>query len=48
MPCGRCRQLLWENGGAAMLLETPRGVLPMTQVLPEAFGPDEFARLGSA
>ena len=22
MPCGRCRQLLWENGGPTMLLET--------------------------
>ena len=22
MPCGRCRQLLWEHGGAEMLLET--------------------------
>ena len=26
MPCGRCRQLLWENGGPDMLLETARGV----------------------
>ena len=48
MPCGRCRQLLWENGGPSMLLETPQGVVPMTQVLPDAFGPDEFARLGPA
>ena len=24
MPCGRCRQLLWENGGPDMLLETGR------------------------
>ena len=37
MPCGRCRQLLWENGGADCLLETPRGVLPMSEVLPDAF-----------
>ena len=44
MPCGRCRQLLWENGGPAMLLETARGVLPMTEVLPEAFGPDDLER----
>ena len=29
MPCGRCRQILWENGGADMLLETPRGIVPM-------------------
>jgi cytidine deaminase len=39
MPCGRCRQLLWENGGPECLLMTPEGVLPMTQVLPQAFGP---------
>jgi cytidine deaminase len=44
MPCGRCRQLLWENGGPAMLLETARGVLPMTEVLPDAFGPEDLHR----
>lgn len=38
MPCGRCRQLLWENGGPYMLLETAAGVRPMTDVLPDAFG----------
>lgn len=38
MPCGRCRQLLWENGGPECLLMTPEGVLPMTEVLPQAFG----------
>jgi cytidine deaminase len=46
LPCGRCRQLLWENGGASMLLETPRGVRPLTEVLPDAFGPDELVRKG--
>ena len=44
MPCGRCRQLLWENGGPSMLLETARGVLPMTEVLPDAFGPEDLDR----
>lgn len=38
MPCGRCRQLLWEQGGPDLLVDTPRGVLPMTDVLPDAFG----------
>jgi len=38
MPCGRCRQLLWEQGGPELLVDTPRGVRPMTEVLPEAFG----------
>jgi cytidine deaminase len=43
MPCGRCRQLLWENGGAACLLMTPRGVLRMDAVLPQAFGSEDLA-----
>lgn len=44
MPCGRCRQLLWENGGPDCLLETPRGVRPMREVLPDAFGPEDLDR----
>jgi cytidine deaminase len=43
MPCGRCRQLLWENGGADCLLETPRGVLAMSEVLPDAFDASDLA-----
>ncbi|MGA0092256.1 MAG: cytidine deaminase [Candidatus Nanopelagicales bacterium] len=42
MPCGRCRQLLWEHGGADCLLATPEGVLPMRDVLPQAFGPEDL------
>jgi cytidine deaminase len=42
MPCGRCRQLLWEHGGPECLLLTPEGVLPMSEVLPQAFGPDDL------
>jgi cytidine deaminase len=42
MPCGRCRQLLWEHGGPDMLLETVRGIRPMREVLPDAFGPDDL------
>lgn len=38
MPCGRCRQLLWEHGGADLLVDTPLGVLSMAEVLPQAFG----------
>jgi cytidine deaminase len=38
MPCGRCRQLLWEHGGADLLLQTVKGVRPMSEVLPDAFG----------
>ena len=42
MPCGRCRQLLWENGGPDMQLMTPSGVRTMTEVLPDAFGADDL------
>jgi cytidine deaminase len=44
MPCGRCRQLLWEHGGAALLLETAGGIRPLSEVLPDAFGPDDLSR----
>ncbi|MEH3032930.1 MAG: cytidine deaminase [Aeromicrobium erythreum] len=44
MPCGRCRQLLWENGGPTMQLMTPHGVRTMDQVLPDAFGADDLQR----
>ena len=44
MPCGRCRQLLWENGGAALQVMTVRGVRPMTEVFPDAFGPDDLEK----
>jgi cytidine deaminase len=40
MPCGRCRQVLFENGGPDLLLWTVAGVRPMSEVLPDAFGPD--------
>ncbi len=42
MPCGRCRQLLWEHGGAGLLLETVSGIRPMSEVLPDAFGPEDL------
>lgn len=44
MPCGRCRQLLWEAGGKDLLVWTVAGVRPMTEVLPDAFGPEDLAR----
>ncbi len=43
-PCGRCRQLLWEHGGPELLVDTAwAGVVPMSQVLPGAFGPEDLA-----
>ena len=43
-PCGRCRQLLWEHGGPELLVELPGGIRPMSEVLPEAFGPEDLQR----
>ncbi|GAB2972435.1 cytidine deaminase [Actinotalea caeni] len=42
MPCGRCRQLLWEHGGPELLVDTVSGIRPMTEVLPDAFGPTQL------
>ena len=42
-PCGRCRQLIFEHGGPQCLLMTPQGALPMSNLLPWAFGPDHLA-----
>ena len=43
MPCGRCRQLLFENGGPDLLCWTVSGIKRMDEVLPDAFGPDDLA-----
>jgi cytidine deaminase len=45
MPCGRCRQVLYEFGGPDCLLDTPRGVVSMGEVLPDAFGPDDLPQV---
>ena len=42
MPCGRCRQLLFEHGGPRLVLETVSGIRSMDQVLPDAFGPADL------
>src|SRR6201993_2779295 len=42
MPCGRCRQLLFEHGGAELLVDLPSGIKTMTEVLPDAFGPERL------
>jgi cytidine deaminase len=42
MPCGRCRQLLHEHGGRDLLLLTVSGERRMSEVLPDAFGPDDL------
>ena len=42
MPCGRCRQILFENGGPDLLALTVSGVKTMAEVLPDAFGPEDL------
>ena len=42
MPCGRCRQILFEHGGPDCVLDTPEGPMPMRDVLPHAFGPEHL------
>ncbi len=42
MPCGRCRQLLFEHGGNDLMMWTVSGIKPMSEVLPDAFGPDDL------
>jgi cytidine deaminase len=39
MPCGRCRQLLYEHSAEGMLLATVSGIRTIDEVLPDAFGP---------
>ncbi|HEX2498282.1 MAG TPA: cytidine deaminase [Actinomycetes bacterium] len=47
LPCGRCRQLLWENGGPDCLVETERGVRTMTEILPDAFDAADLTEHGT-
>jgi cytidine deaminase len=47
LPCGRCRQLLWENGGPAMLVDSKVGPLTMDYLLPLGFGRDDLAGIES-
>ncbi|NQV92214.1 MAG: cytidine deaminase [Candidatus Aquiluna sp.] len=44
MPCGRCRQLLYEHSAEGMLLQTVSGIKTINEVLPDAFGPKDLSR----
>ena len=46
MPCGRCRQVLLAHGGPDMLIDHPPGPRKRSELLPDAFGPDDLARIG--
>jgi cytidine deaminase len=43
MPCGRCRQLLFEHSAPGMILQTVSGLKSIEEVLPDAFGPRDLA-----
>jgi cytidine deaminase len=48
LPCGRCRQLLWEHGGPALLVDTVDGPVPIGRLLPRAFGREDLDRVAGA
>jgi cytidine deaminase len=45
-PCGRCRQVLWEVGGPSLLVDDHGGPIPLTALLPGAFGPGDLPEPG--
>lgn len=42
MPCGRCRQLLFEHSAPELVLDTISGFKTIAEVLPDAFGPNDL------
>ena len=42
MPCGRCRQRLFEHSAKGMILETVSGIKTIDEVIPDAFGPRDL------
>lgn len=48
MPCGRCRQLLYEHSASGMVLETVSGIRTIDEVIPDAFGPRQLAEYATA
>jgi len=48
MPCGRCRQLLYEFSSDGMVLETVSGFKTIDEVLPDAFGPRQLAEYANS
>ncbi|AEH08506.1 cytidine deaminase [Candidatus Protofrankia datiscae] len=42
LPCGRCRQLLYEHGGPDLLVATAGGPRRLADLLPDAFGPADL------
>jgi cytidine deaminase len=48
MPCGRCRQLLWEHGGPALQVDAVGRTLTMADLLPEAFDETDLRAAAAA
>ncbi len=42
LPCGRCRQLLWECAGPELSVMTRRGPVRLAELLPDAFGREDL------
>jgi cytidine deaminase len=47
MPCGRCRQLLFEHGGPEMLVAADDGPITVADLLPHSFGPQDLVALAN-
>ena len=45
-PCGRCRQLLMEQGGPDLEVQGLDGPRPMRELLPDWFGPEDLTARG--
>src|SRR4029077_1907849 len=45
LPCGRCGQLLWEHGGAALLIDATPVPMTMAELLPRAFDEVDLGRV---
>jgi cytidine deaminase len=51
LPCGACRQVLWEFAPALRVIYDDGGVLtvtPLAELLPKAFGPAQLAEASGA
>ncbi len=48
LPCGRCRQVLLEAGGAGLLVDTETGPVELERLLPSAFTGAERPAAGRA
>ena len=44
LPCGRCRQLLLEAGGPALLVDTAAGSTTLGELLPSAFTDSDLGK----